>query len=205
MFTGIITHLGTVESLERNDKKDLLITISTKNVTGRKLEIGCSIACSGICLTLVSKKKSGTKNIFSFQASKETLNKTTLKNWQIGDLINLEFSLRMGDEMGGHLVSGHVDGQAEILEIQAINKDSQKFTFKAKKDLMAMIAKKGSITLDGVSLTVNEAIDNSFSVNLIWHTLQNTRFKNSQAGDLVNLEIDLLARYLDRALKTKSL
>lgn len=201
MFTGIITNLGIVEELKTNNKKDLLLKISTKKVVNRKLEIGCSIACNGICLTLIKKEVKGAKNIFSFQASKETLEKTTLRNWQVGDLINLEFALRMGDELGGHLVSGHVDGFGKISAIKAI-KDSHKFTFIAPKDLMKFIADKGSITIDGTSLTVNKVDKNSFSVNLIAHTIENTIFKNSQVGDVVNLEIDLLARYFERMFKS---
>lgn len=202
MFTGIITNLGIVESLKTNSKKDLLVEISTKNIAKRKLEIGCSIACNGICLTLISKKKSGAKNIFAFQASKETLNKATLKNWQIGDLINLEFALRMGDELGGHLVSGHIDGSAKITEIKTI-KDSHKFTFTPEKHLLKFIAAKGSITIDGTSLTVNEVTKTSFSVNLISHTIKNTNFKNAKIGSEVNIEIDMLARYLERMLESR--
>lgn len=201
MFTGIITNLGIVEELKTNSKKDLLLKISTKKVVGRKLEIGCSIACNGICLTLIKKEIKGGKNIFSFQASKETLEKTTLKNWQVGDIINLEFALRMGDELGGHLVSGHVDAVGKISAIKAI-KDSHKFTFAAPKELMKFIAAKGSITIDGTSLTVNEVDKNSFSVNLIAHTIANTKFKNAKVGDCVNLEIDLLARYFERMFKS---
>lgn len=197
MFTGIITHLGTVKSLKHNAKKDLLLEIAVEKVLRKKLEIGCSIACNGICLTLISKKKSGTKNIFSFQASQETLNKTTLKSWQIGDLINVEFALRMGDELGGHLVSGHVDGTAKITAIKKI-KDSQQFVFSTEKSLLKFIAKKGSITIDGTSLTINEVDKNSFSVNLIKHTIDNTRFQAARIGDLVNIEVDLLARYLEK-------
>ena len=203
MFTGIITNLGTVEELKTNSKKDLLLKISTKKVTGRKLEIGCSIACNGVCLTLIKKEIKGTKNIFSFQASNETLQKTTLKNWQVGDVINLEFALRMGDELGGHLVSGHVDAVGKISAIKAI-KESHKFTFSAPKELMKFIAAKGSVTIDGTSLTVNEVDKNSFSVNLIAHTIANTKFKNSKVGDSVNLEIDLLARYFERMFKKNS-
>jgi len=199
MFTGIITNLGIVETLKTNSKKDLLLTVATGKILKRKLEIGCSIACNGICLTLISKKKLGTKNIFSFQASNETLQKTTLKNWQVGDLINLEFALRMGDELGGHLVAGHVDGCAKISGIEAV-KESHKFTFTPQKDLMKFVAPKGSITINGTSLTINEVTKDSFSVNLIPHTIENTSFKNIKAGDLVNIEVDLLARYLERML-----
>ena len=195
MFTGIITHLGLVEDLKFNKTKDVLLKIFVTQKINRKLEIGCSIACNGICLTLVSQEK----NIFSFQASKETCEKTNLKNWKIGQIINLEFAMRMGDEFGGHMVLGHIDATAKIKAIKQI-KESHKFTFEAKKELMKFISKKGSITLDGVSLTVNEVIGNSFSVNIIPHTIANTAFQNSKAGDLVNLEIDAIARYVEKLI-----
>ena len=193
MFTGIITHLGKIEALKQSSKKDLLLKISVAGKINRKLTIGCSIACNGICLTLIEQKKS----LLSFQASKETCDKTTLANWKIGEEINLEFALRAGDEFGGHMVLGHVDGTAKILAIQSI-KDSKKFTFAVKKELMKFIAEKGSVTLNGVSLTVNEVEKNSFSINLIPHTIANTAFKHEASGDLVNLEIDVIARYVLR-------
>ncbi len=196
MFTGIITHLGTVEAIKNNSKKDLLLTISAQE-SSRQLEIGCSIACNGVCLTLITKKKSGTKYLLSFQASKETLNKTTLNDWRVGDLINLEFALRLGDELGGHLVSGHVDGVAQIRTIKKI-KDSQQVTFTAPKNLMKFAAEKGSITIDGTSLTINQVTKDSFSVNLIAHTIQHTNLQNAKIGQNVNIEIDLLARYVER-------
>lgn len=196
MFTGIITNIGKIESLNKNSTKDLLLKISTdKNKVTRKLEIGCSIACNGICLTLIKKEIKGSKLLFSFQASNETCKKTTLKNWQLQEEINLEFALRVGDEFGGHIVSGHVDTTGKIKTIKQI-KDSHIFTFIAPKNLMKFIAKKGSITVDGVSLTVNEVKNNEFSVNLIQHTIENTIFKNAKIGDLVNLEIDTIARYI---------
>lgn len=201
MFTGIITNLGTIESLSFNREKDLLLKVSAaKNQIKRKLEIGCSIAINGICLTLIEKKISAQKVIFSFQASKETLARTSLKNWKISDLVNLEFAMRLGDEFGGHIVLGHVDEVAKIKAIKPI-KDSFKFTFETKKSLMKFITEKGSVTLNGVSLTINEVNKNSFSVNLIKHTINHTNFKNSQIGDLVNLEIDLIARYLEKISK----
>ncbi|MBU6141013.1 MAG: riboflavin synthase [Proteobacteria bacterium] len=191
MFTGIITHQGKVEELKQNSKKDLLLKIFVAKKINRKLTIGCSIACNGICLTLISQQK----NTLSFQASKETCDKTTLAKWKIGQEINLEFALRAGDELGGHLVSGHVDATAKIKKIESV-KDSKKFTFEAPKDLMKFIASKGSVTLDGISLTVNEVTKNLFCVNLIPHTIANTAFKNAAVGDLVNLEIDTIARYV---------
>ena len=193
MFTGIITHLGKVSELKKNPKKDLLLKISVVGKINRKLVIGCSIACNGICLTLIEQKKS----LLSFQASRETCEKTTLENWKIGEEINLEFALRAGDELGGHMVLGHVDGAAKILAIQQI-KDSKKFTFSTKKELMKFIAEKGSVTLNGASLTVNKVEKNSFSVNLIPHTIANTAFKNAAVNDFINLEIDVIARYVLR-------
>lgn len=201
MFTGIITNLGLVTELKSNSKKDLLIKISSaKNQIDRKLQIGCSIACNGICLTLIEKKIIKENVILSFQASEETIAKTNLKNWQIGQIINLEFSMRLGDELGGHMVLGHVDGTAKISKIIKI-KDSYQFIFAAKKDLLKFIAPKGSITINGVSLTVNEAATSYFSVNLIPHTLNHTSFKNAKINDLVNLEIDVIARYLKQLSK----
>ena len=193
MFTGIITHLGKISELKKNPKKDLLLKISVVGKINRKLVIGCSIACNGICLTLIEQKKS----LLSFQASRETCEKTTLENWKIGEEINLEFALRAGDELGGHMVLGHVDGTAKILAIQPI-KDSKKFTFSTKKELIKFIAEKGSVTLNGASLTVNEVEKNSFSVNLIPHTIANTAFKDSAVNDFINLEIDVIARYVLR-------
>lgn len=203
MFTGIITNIGLVEELKANSKKDLLLKISTaKSDVKRKLEIGCSIACSGICLTLIDKKISGKKIIFSFQASDETANKTNLKSWKKAEEINLEFALRMGDEFGGHMVLGHVDATAKITQIKKIN-ESHKFIFETKKELMKFISEKGSITLNGVSLTVNEVSKNTFSVNIIPHTISHTAFKNSKTGDQVNLEIDAMARYAAKILGKK--
>jgi len=201
MFTGIITNLASVESLSQNKSQDLLLKISTnKSKIERKLEIGCSIACNGVCLTLIEKKISGKKVIFSFQASKETCDKTTLKNWQVGQKINLEFAMRMGDEFGGHMVLGHVDATTKIKAIKQV-KDSHKFTFLAPKTLIKFISEKGSVTLDGVSLTVNEVIKNQFSINVIVHTLTNTVFQNAKIGDFVNLEIDAIARYVSKLIK----
>jgi riboflavin synthase len=195
MFTGIITNIAKVENLTYQKKGDLLLEISLDKKINRKLEIGCSIACNGICLTLISKKIILKKNIFTFAASDETCKKTNLENLKTGDLINLEFALRVGDELGGHMVLGHIDDIVKIKSITKI-KDSHKFIFSAKKDLMKFIASKGSITLNGVSLTVNDVANNNFSVNIIKHTLDNTAFKRAEVGDVINAEIDAIARYL---------
>lgn len=201
MFTGIITNLGRVESLESNDSKDLLLKISTNNLNiKRDLEIGCSIACNGICLTLIEKNLKSEEITLSFQASNETCEKTTLKNWKINQLINLEFALRMGDELGGHMVLGHVDEAAKIIAIKPI-KDSHQFTFTAPENLNKFISEKGSITIDGTSLTINNVEGNNFRINVISHTLENTIFNNSKIGDLVNLEVDAMARYAAKILQ----
>lgn len=200
MFTGIITHLGEITELNFNKKNDLLLEISTAQKITRDLAIGCSIACNGICLTLVSKKIVAKKTSLTFQASKETCEKTTIGGWKVGQIINLEFALRACDELGGHMVLGHVDACAKITEISPV-KDSLKFTFAAPTNLMPFIAKKGSVTLDGISLTVNEVKKNHFSINAIPHTLENTSLKNAQVGKLVNLEIDALARYVKNFLQ----
>lgn len=197
MFTGIITNIGIVKNLQSSEKEDLLIEISTINNIQKKLDIGCSIACNGVCLTLIKKEALNDKISLFFQASKETLDKSNLKFMKINDEINLEFAMQIGDEFGGHMVLGHVDDCAKIIAIEKIQ-DSLKFTFETKKDLMKFIAKKGSITINGTSLTVNEIGENSFEINLIKHSFENTNFKNYKINDLVNLEVDMIARYLER-------
>ncbi len=205
MFTGIITHSGIVKKIEFGAKKDCLLAISIKEKIARKLDIGCSIACNGICLTLIKK----TGNTVFFEASEETCAKTSLKKWQVGDAINIEFSLRMGDELGGHLVSGHVDGCAKLKASKRV-KGSVEMVFALEKnsqDLQKFIAAKGSIVLNGVSLTVNKVGNlnklSNFEVttNIIPHTLEKTNLGSLEIGDLVNVEIDLIARYLARFLK----
>lgn len=194
MFTGIITHIGIVEELKFAAKKDCLLAISAKQKISRKLEIGCSIACDGICLTLIKK----TKNLLFFQASQETCQKTTLQKWFIGKKINLEFALRVGDEFGGHIVSGHVDGAAKLKTRKAV-KDSVEMTFELEKtsaNLSKYIVAKGSICLNGISLTVNKSDKKSFTVNVIPHSLNSTNLAEIKSGDFVNVEIDLIARYV---------
>ncbi len=196
MFTGIITNIGKVEKVKKNESSDLLLTISLPEKSfKRKLEIGCSIACNGICLTLITKKNLQKAVFLSFQASKETCDKTTISNWEKDQKINLEFALRVGDELGGHMVLGHIDDVIKITKIKKI-KESHQFTFLAPKNLMKFISEKGSVTIDGTSLTVNEVNKNSFSVNIISHTLENTIFSNYKIGDQLNIEIDAMARYV---------
>ena len=194
MFTGIVTELGEVRAIEQ--RGETLFVISTAQDT-TKIDMGASIACSGVCLTVVDKGTDDRGGWFAADASAETLSLTNLGDWREGSRINLERSLRVGDELGGHIVSGHVDGTAEITAIEAEG-DSKRFSFKVPQKLAKFVAAKGSVALDGVSLTVNEVAGNSFGVNLIPHTQEVTTFGGSQVGDKVNLEIDVLARYVAR-------
>ncbi|WP_455373924.1 riboflavin synthase [Limibacillus halophilus] len=195
MFTGIITDLGQVRAIEqRGDRRFVIATAYPLD----EVEIGASIACNGCCLTVVEKGE-GT---FAVDVSGETLSKTTLGDWREGTRVNLERALALGAELGGHLVSGHVDGLAEVLEKRREG-DSWRFVFRVPPELARFIAAKGSVCLNGVSLTVNEVSDEAdgsarFGVNIIPHTAEVTTFGVTGPGDRVNLEIDLLARYLER-------
>ncbi len=193
MFTGIIADVGQVRAIEPGDK-GRHFTISTA-FDMAQAHIGASIACSGTCLTIVGK---GT-NWFAAHASKETLDCTTLGTWSTGTAVNLERPLRAGDEFGGHIVQGHVDGVGQIAEIEPVG-DSHRVRFSPPIELMPMIAPKGSIAVDGVSLTVNGVGDDWFEVNLIPHTWVHTTFRSSAPGGSVNLEVDVLARYAAQIL-----
>jgi riboflavin synthase len=195
MFTGIVGDLGRVKRLRRGELLEL--TVATHFDTAA-IEIGASIACSGACLTVVSVEPGA----FSAQASAETLASTTIGEWREGTPVNLERSLRLGDELGGHLVSGHVDGVARIVERRP-EAQSVRFTFEAPTALMPYIAPKGSVTLDGVSLTVNEVSGNRFGVNIVPHTLACTNLGEVRAGQSMNLEVDMIARYVARLLATQ--
>jgi riboflavin synthase len=162
------------------------------------IAIGASIACSGPCLTVVAKGRAQNGNgWFAVDLSAETVAKTTAGAWAVGDSVNLERALRVGDELGGHIVSGHIDGVAEILAIVPEG-DSLRFRFRAPKDLAKFIAPKGSIALDGTSLTINEVEGDAFTVNIIPHTRAVTTWSQSKVGDSVNLEVDTMARYVAR-------
>jgi riboflavin synthase len=193
MFTGIITDVGQVRRVRRGELLDL--TIATALDTSA-IALGASIACSGACLTVVAVESAA----FTVQASVETVTRTTLAEWQEGTPVNLEKSLRLGDELGGHLVLGHVDGMVRIVE-QRPEAESVRFVFEAPEELMPFIAPKGSVALDGVSLTVNEVAQNRFGVNIIPHTLASTNLASLRAGQRMNLEIDLIARYVARLLR----
>ena len=192
MFTGIVTDIGTLREIRVGG--DTTFIIGTKLDTS-DLALGASVACAGVCLTVIERGA----DWFAVQASAETLARSTLKDWRVGTGINLERALKAGDELCGHLVSGHVDAVAEIVERRAEG-DSQRFTFRVPDAFAAAIAPKGSVALDGVSLTVNEVQGNRFGVNLIPHTLAQTTFGAAKPGDRVNLEIDTLARYVARLL-----
>ena len=193
MFTGIVTDVGKVRHVER--RGDTHVVIGTHyDVTG--VEIGGSIACSGICLTVVDKG-SARDRWFAVTASGETRSKTTLGRWKIGDAVNLERPMRVGDEFGGHIVTGHVDGVAEIVGAAAEG-ESVRLTFEVPLKLAKFVAPKGSVALDGVSLTVNDVDSARFGVNVIPHTLSVTTFGKAKPGVAVNFEVDLLARYVAR-------
>ena len=193
MFTGIVTDVGRVRHIEK--RGDTHIVISTNyDLTG--VEMGASIACSGVCMTVVDKGTSK-DNWFAVTASGETLSKTTIGSWKVGDPVNLERPMRVGDEFGGHIVSGHVDGVAEV-KLMVPEGESTRVTFEVPVALSKFIASKGSVALDGVSLTVNEAEGTGFGVNIIPHTSKVTTFGRLKPGAKVNLEIDLLARYVAR-------
>lgn len=192
MFTGIITDIGHVIAVSR--KADVLFRIST-GLDIANVAVGASVCCSGVCLTVIDKGRLDWKDWFVVSASSETLSRTTLSEWGMGTEVNLEKSLKMGDEMGGHIVTGHVDCATSVLSREQDGASVQ-FTFALPPTALGMIASKGSVTLDGVSLTVNEAGKESFSVNIIPHTQQTTTLGKKQIGDRLNLEIDVLARYV---------
>ena len=199
MFTGIITHTGHIRSLNKDEDGDSVIVISADLPSGVIVN-GASIACQGVCLTVIDHGEKHGKTWFKVQASQETCDKTNLADWQTGDAINLEASLKMGDDLGGHLVFGHVDTTTQILDIQPVD-DSHVVRFAMPTGQAAMIAPKGSITIDGISLTVNEVTDDDFSVNIIPYTWDHTTLGNRSIGDTVNIEIDMLARYAARAIE----
>lgn len=200
MFTGIITDIGTVQ--DKEERGDTRFVISTA-FAHDSIDMGASIACSGVCLTVVDKGQDDSYgDWFAVDVSAESLSRTTLGNWHEGTEVNLERALRMGDELGGHLVSGHVDGIGTIAS-KSREGDSIRLSITAPDALMPFMAEKGSVTVDGVSLTVNSVGENSLNLNIIPHTLYATTLSNLDEGDTVNLEIDLLARYVQRLLKTQ--
>jgi len=196
MFTGIVTDVGKVRRVEK--RGDTHVVIDTAYDVGA-IDIGASIACSGICLTVTEKGRADDR-WFAVSASAETVAKTTIGGWKAGQTVNLERPLRLSDELGGHIVAGHVDGVAEVTRVSNEG-ESRRLVFTAPKDLLRFIASKGSVALDGVSLTVNEVEKGGFGVNIIPHTLKVTTFGSAKKGSKLNLEVDLLARYVARLAK----
>ncbi|WP_319410322.1 riboflavin synthase [uncultured Cohaesibacter sp.] len=196
MFTGIITDVGEVikqEAIPAGQR----IRIAT-HFDPETIALGASIACNGVCHTVVATGELDKKrNYFDVESGKETLDLTNASGWIVGSAINLERSLKMGDELGGHLVLGHVDGVAEIVE-RKDHPDSIFFKLRAPNQLARFIPQKGSVSLDGTSLTVNDVDGDDFTIFLIPHTLENTAWKEKQVGDKINLEVDMMARYVAR-------
>ena len=200
MFTGIVSDLGEVLDVHEKSEGLRRLTIAC-NYDPDTIEIGASIACSGICLTVVERGRAGNRASFAVDAAAETLRVTTAGGWRRGTRLNLERSLRLGDEFGGHMVSGHVDGLAELVGRDDFL-DSAALSFRAPPPLARFIAAKGSVALDGVSLTVNSVDGATFSVLIIPHTLKVTTLGALQPGAKVNLEVDQMARYAARLLET---
>lgn len=194
MFTGIVTDIGEIAAIERRGDTRLRVLCGPAIASAA---IGASIACDGVCLTITDRGTAEGRGWFAADASAETLARTTLGTWTPGRRINLERALRVGDEMGGHLVSGHVDGTAEILSIRPEGA-STRFRFRAPASLARFIAEKGSVALNGTSLTVNEVEGAVFGVNMIPHTMGVTAWGGLAPGDAVNIEVDTLARYVAR-------
>ncbi|WP_426167125.1 riboflavin synthase [Sandarakinorhabdus sp. DWP1-3-1] len=194
MFTGIITDIGHIKAIE--PRGDLRVVIATTYDTAG-LSLGASVACSGVCLTVVAKAEGE----FSVDVSGETQSRTAAGQWVAGRRLNLERALKVGDELGGHIVTGHVDAVGRIESVEPVG-DSTRITIGVPKDIAPFVAEKGSISLDGVSLTVNSVVDTAdgarFTINIIPHTAQWTTFDTIKAGDEINIEIDVLARYLAR-------
>ena len=192
MFTGIITDIATVRAIEKTGDTRFEFTTSFDT---SKIVLGASIACNGACMTVIETGD----DWFAIEASAESLSRTTLGDLAVGSKVNLEQATRVGDELGGHIVSGHVDGVATLTK-RVPEGDSLRLTFEVPEEFAKYIASKGSVTLEGVSLTVNEVDGNTFGINLIPHTQTETTLGSKQPGDRINFEIDMLARYVARML-----
>ena len=194
MFTGIITAIGTVAEMSPKDGGSARVAVRTPWDCDN-IDLGASIACNGVCLTVVARQE----DCFSVDVSEESLGITNLKYWEHGNKVNLERALGMGDELGGHIVSGHVDGLAELLDVYEVG-DNFRLKLRAPESLAPMIAPKGSVALDGISLTVNEVDGNDFGVMIIPHTWTHTTLGDRKVSDTINLEVDMLARYVGRLI-----
>lgn len=200
MFTGIITDIGTVTAIADHGTAKRLRIGPAEGLGG--VVLGASIACAGVCLTVIAMAPAGEAPWFEADLSSETLNRTTANAWRPGTKLNLERSLKLGDELGGHIVTGHVDGIARILE-RKDDDDCARFTLEAPADLAKFIAEKGSVALNGTSLTVNHVDGARFAVMLIPHSLKVTTWGDARQGQEVNLEVDLMARYAARLLASR--
>ena len=201
MFTGIVTDVGEVRSVKPRADNLHRITIACDYPRAELIE-GASIACAGVCLTVVGTGEEDGRTWFAVDAAAETLAVTTVGRWRHGARVNLERSLKLGDELGGHLVAGHVDGLATVIAREDMT-DMARIVLRAPPALARFIAPKGSVTLDGVSLTINEVVGDTFSVLIIPHTLSVTTLGAARPGDKMNLEIDLMARYAARLMETR--
>ena len=199
MFTGIIDHNGEIIKITKKRNKDISIFVLTR-FKPKDIKLGSSICCNGVCLTVCKIKKLKNKLELSFDVSNETINCTNFSKLKIGSKINLEKSLRMGDEISGHFVFGHVDEVSKLLTIKRI-KGSHQLKFSKSKKLSKYIAKKGSVAVDGVSLTINSTDSNSFSVNIVPYTWEHTNFNELKVNSRINVEVDMLARYVSQNLK----
>src|SRR5215470_2357944 len=199
MFTGIVTDIGEVVAVEPRAEGLTRLKIAC-GYDPDSIAIGASIACSGVCLTVVARGRDGNRAWFAVDAAAETLRLTTVGGWRKGTRINLERALKIGDELGGHIVAGHADGVAAVLAREDLT-DMARITFRAPTELARFIAPKGSVALDGISLTVNEVAGDTFSVLIIPHTLKVTMLGLLDDGDQVNLEVDLMARYAARLME----
>jgi riboflavin synthase len=199
MFTGIVTHRGEVCGLEKEEGRDMSLSLASDDGFFEEVALGGSVSCSGVCLTLKGRG-SGGEGLFG--VSGETLKRTTLGDWRVGTGVNLERSLCLGDELGGHMVQGHVDGVVILREMRA-DGGSYGYRFEVLGGLERYVARKGSVALDGVSLTVNEVEEDEdgrtyFWVNVIEYTYEHTTFSGRKAGDGLNMEVDMMMRYLER-------
>jgi len=199
MFTGIVTDMGEVAAVEPRAEGLVRLRIAC-GYDPDTIDIGASIACSGVCLTVVGRGREGNRAWFAVDAAAETLQVTTVGTWQRGRRINLERALKVGDELGGHIVAGHADGIA-TLTVRDDLTDMARLTFRVPQELARFIAAKGSVALDGVSLTVNDVASDTFSVLIIPHTLKVTTLGQLATGDQLNIEVDLMARYAARLLE----
>jgi riboflavin synthase len=201
MFTGIVSDVGELLAIEPRAEGLVCLTIAC-SYAADSIDIGASIACSGVCLTVVARGKDGDRAWFTVEAGAETLRVTTLSKWRLGQRVNLERALKVGDELGGHIVSGHVDGIAVLVDRED-RSEMAGLTFRLPPGLAHFVAQKGSIDLDGVSLTVNQVAGDTFSVLIIPHTLRATALAGLTIGDELNCEVDVMARYAARLMERK--